>query len=187
MKRAIGILVLIAVVVAGWLLVRGLGRLAEQPVEPETVLRLESEGAWRAVRLYFADHQRPGWVTEDRVVADVEIPEALAEAIITEIIARRPEPFTGLSTRAKILSFYITEDGVGWCDFSSELLVNWPDGDGREWASLGSLVLSLTENIPVLRAVQIIVEGRIVSVPSGSMPIDRPLEPGWFQLAEVGR
>lgn len=187
MRRVLGILVLVVLVLVGWVLVRGLGRLAEQPIEPEKVVTFELSGAMRSVRLYFADPSDLGWVTEDRVLAQVEIPEALAEAIVAELLAKRPERFGGFSTRTEVLGFYITEDGVGWCDLSSDLLTGWPVGDGREWASLGSLVLSLTENIPSLRAVQLMIEGRVVSIPPGSLPIDRPLEPNWFQLAEVGR
>lgn len=166
--------------IAGYFLVRELERLVREPSEIEQVERLDPGSALRTVQIFYGAHDRVGLASDDRAVVDPVNMEELAEVIAREVLNGPQKGIGGLSCDTEVKGFYVSEDGVGYLDLCSEVLVDWPQGDGLEWVSLGALVRSLTDNIPSLRAVQILVEGRVVEKSPGSIPLDLPLEPEWF-------
>jgi hypothetical protein len=180
-KNAIAVLAIIGVgAIAGLLLVRGLGRLAEQQPEPVQAEKLGGGTTLRGVRILFGAPGRVGFLAEERAVADPGRVELLAETIAREVIRGPARGVSGISPRTRVRAFYLSADGTGYLNVSSDLLAQYPRGDGLEWVSLGALVRSITENMPSVRAVQILVEGRVVERSPGAIPLDLPLTPEAF-------
>lgn len=179
MRRLGWILALALVVAGGLLLVRGLARLIQQPQEVEA-RGVPPGSPLRAVRLYFGATDHVGLVSEERVILDPGSVETLAAAVATEVLAGPTDGVTGFSSATAVRAFYLTPDGTGYLDLSQDVLRRWPRGDGLEWVSVGSLVRSIAENVPAVRAVQILVEGRVVERTPGSIPLDLPLVPEAF-------
>jgi hypothetical protein len=171
--------------VAGFFLVRGLQRLAQQPQEVQQMNGPPPGAPLRTLRLFFGATDRVGLTAEERVVVDPGGAEDLAESIAREVLAGPTRGVTGFDPATKVLSFYLTQDGTGYLDLSADLIAHWPRGDGLEWVSLASLVRSLTENVPAIRAVQILVGGRVVENAPGSIPLDLPLAPEGFGLNQA--
>jgi len=121
-------------------------------------------------------------IEEERDVVDPGGVEDLAESVAREVLAGPTHGVTGFDPSTKVLSFYLTQDGTGYLDLSTELLAHWPRGDGLEWVSLASLVRSMTENVPSIRTLQILVAGRVVERAPGSIPLDLPLTAEGFGL-----
>ena len=174
------ILAAVLAAVAGFVLVRGLERLIREPSDIEEVEHLAPGAALRTVQIFFGSPDHIGFVAEERAIVDPESREGFAEEIVRQVLEGPMQGITGLPSTTQLRALYIADDGVIYLDLSSELLMNWPAGDGLEWISLGSLVRSLTDNIPTIRAVQILIDGHVVARPPGSVPLDLPLEPEWF-------
>jgi hypothetical protein len=155
--------------------------MAEQPPAQVEAEMLSAGSALRGVRLFFGTPGRPGFLTEERAIADPGRVELLAEAIAREVVRGPVRGVSGISPRTRVRAFYLTADGTGYLDVSSDMLANYPRGDGLEWVSLGALVRSITDNLPEVRAVQILVEGRVVGRSPGSIPLDLPFEPEAFE------
>jgi hypothetical protein len=183
MKRFFWVALLGAAIVGGALLVRGLGQLAQQTPKAEHVVAGTVAGApLRMVRLYFGAPGRVALIPEERAIVDPGGPEKLAEAIATEVFkgSARGTGVAGLDPATRVRAFYLAPDGTGYLDLSGEFLEQWPQGDGLEWVSLGSLVRSISENVPGVRSVYILVEGTTIERSPGSIPLDLPLEPDGF-------
>jgi hypothetical protein len=172
--------ILVVGAVAAIFLVRGLGELAEQQPGPIQGEKLAAGASLRGVRILFGTPGHVGFLAEERAVVDPGRVELLAEAIAREVIRGPVRGVSGLSPRTRVRTFYLSADGTGYLDVSSDLLGQYPRGDGLEWVSLGALVRSITENLPSVRAVQILVEGRVIERSPGSIPLDLPLAPEAF-------
>jgi hypothetical protein len=182
MKHALWIAIITLFAITGFLLIRGLQRLAQQPQEIQQMEGPPPGAPIRTLRLFFGATDHVGLVAEERVVVDPGGIEDLAESVAREVLVGPTHGVTGLDPATKVLSFYLTQDGTGYLDLSRDLITHWPRGDGLEWVSVASLVRSLTENVPAIRTVQILVEGRVVERPPGSIPLDLPLAPEGFGL-----
>lgn len=180
LRRILWAISIAAVLLAGFLLVRGLSRLAQQPQALAGQTGPPPGAALRTVRLFFGAESRVDLESEERVIVDPGTPEDLAAAIAREVLRGPVEGVSGLPQSTTVRAFYLSPDGTGYLDLSSELLDRWPRGDGLEWVSLGSLIRSIAENVPSVRAVQLLIEGHVVEDPPGSIPLDLPLDPGLF-------
>lgn len=180
MRRWVWAAVIVAVLVGGFFLVRSLGILAGQLPEVGGGKGPAPGAPVRMVRLYFGASDRVALVGEDRAIEDPGNDERLAEAIAREVFRGSPTGVSGLSRSTRVRAFYLAPDGTGYLDLSSDFLSRWPQGDGYEWVSLGSLVRSITENVPRIRCVQILVDGQVVQRAPGSIPLDLPLEADGF-------
>ena len=182
MKRALWIIAIGVIVVAGFFLVRGLQRLAQQPQEVQQAEGLPPGAPLRTLRLFFGATDHVGLIAEERVIVDPGGIEDLAVGVAREVLAGPTRGITGFDPSTEVRSFFLTQDGTGYLDLSSDLLIHWPRGDGLEWVSVASLVRSLTENVPAIRTLQILVEGRVISRAPGTIPLDLPLAPEGFGL-----
>jgi hypothetical protein len=180
MRRLLWIGAAVAVLVAGFFIVRGLGILAGQLPEIGGGKGPAPGAPMRMVRLYFGARDHVALVGEDRAIQDPGGDERLVEAIVREVFKGSATGVCGLSNATRVRAFYRAPDGTGYLDLSSEFLSRWPQGDGYEWVSLAALVRSITENVPSIRCIQILVNGQVVDRTPGSIPLDLPLEADGF-------
>jgi Sporulation and spore germination len=78
---------------------------------------------------------------------------------------------------------FITEHGEAYVDLSREVASAHPGGTVDELLTVYTLVHALTENLPAVTAVQLLVDGKEVETLAGHVDLRRPLakNPAWVQ------
>jgi spore germination protein GerM len=71
----------------------------------------------------------------------------------------------------------LDKDGLARVNFNASLTKSHPGGSTAEMATIYSLTNTLTANIPDIKAVQILVEGKTLPSIKGHITTDRPFTP----------
>jgi Sporulation and spore germination len=81
---------------------------------------------------------------------------------------------------------FVTERGEAYVDLSTELARNHTGGSLDEILTVYTIVGALTENLPGVSSVQILIDGREVDTLAGHVDLRRPLgrNPEWFVQPE---
>lgn len=74
-------------------------------------------------------------------------------------------------------AFYVTRVGEAFIDVSPEIVAGHPGGAQYEMLTVQALVHAVTANLPAVRRVQILVDGREVDTLAGHIDLRRPLSP----------
>lgn len=154
------------------------GKPPEKPPSIEKVKEKEKEKPevkekMIEITLYFAEKQAEYVVPETR-----EIPETKAVAEITMIeLIKGPQENDHLKTipRGTQLRSLTIKDGVAYVDFSRELVNNHPGGSAGETMTIYSVVNTLTQ-IPEIKKVQFLVEGKKIETIAGHYDTSQPFE-----------
>jgi spore germination protein GerM len=107
-----------------------------------------------------------------------------AKAIVTAQLTPVADPLvSAIPAGTALRALFVTPDGDAYADFSSELIAAHPGGSMNEQLTVHTIVQVLTENLPGIRAVQILVDGKEVDTLAGHLDLRRPLarEPGWVE------
>lgn len=90
-------------------------------------------------------------------------------------------PPAGLTTAippgTTLRAFYVTDRGDAFVDLSAEASAAHPGGSQSELLTVFALVHAVTANLPAVRRVQILVNGREVGSLAGHVDLRNPLEP----------
>ena len=170
-----GILVLGAgavILTKHWLGGDNKGRLLRsQVIKPVPV----HEAPRRRVQLYFSsaggDHLR----AEERRI-EAGDPLAVAEALLAGLL-QGPEGADLVSPIPKgtrLLHLFVTEEGIAYVDFSSELSASHPGGAAAERSTLYAIVNTLILNLKEIERVQIMIEGKPQATLAGHFDIRHP-------------
>ena len=83
---------------------------------------------------------------------------------------------------ATMRDVFVTERGEAYVDLSTELARNHTGGSLDEILTVYTIVGALTENLPGVSSVQILIDGREVDTLAGHVDLRRPLgrNPEWF-------
>ncbi len=81
-----------------------------------------------------------------------------------------------------VRSVFVSADGQAFVDFSPELRSAHPGGSLNELFTVYTVVSTLTANLPALRSVQILIDGREVDTLAGHVDLRRPLPPSAYWL-----
>jgi spore germination protein GerM len=127
------------------------------------------------VFLYFADRTRPYLTAEARKIETQETACKFAEKIIKALI---PGSIQGnintIPANTGLRAFYITPDQMAVVDLSVAVNENHPGGCRTEQLTLFSIVNSLILNIPEIKKVKLIIEGRETETLAGHIDISEP-------------
>ena len=129
------------------------------------------------VVLYFSDGNERFLVPEKRFVPKEERPSALGKEIVRALIDGSK---TGLVNTFpdKTDVQYVKIDGeMAVVDFGKALVRNHPGGGSAEMATIFSLTNTLSENIPAVKRVKILVAGKEVSSIKGHIDTRAPFTP----------
>lgn len=131
----------------------------------------------KAVTLFFAREDEEGLIGETRQVA---IEEDFADEVKQTIQALLDGPEHGgvsaIPQGTEIIDvFYDSEKATLFLDFSSELVGGHPGGSAAEYYTIASIMRTVSENFPRVRAVQILVEGLQMGTIGGHIDASRPL------------
>jgi len=87
-----------------------------------------------------------------------------------------PEPVVSVIPRGTTLKgFYLSPQGVAFIDLSADASRAHPGGALDEIFTVYSIVNTLTDNLPAIVAVQLLVEGHQVDTLTGHVDVRRPL------------
>ncbi len=106
--------------------------------------------------------------------------------LTTALLQPAPEPFVSAIPRGTTLKgFYLSPEGVAFVDLSAEAGGAHP-GSLDEIFTVYSIVNTLTDNLPAIAAVQLLVDGRQVDTLAGHVDVRRPVAKDlrWTELPQ---
>jgi len=144
------------------------------PVDMETMKKKERQ----IVEIYFSDQQerflkpeKRHVVKEDNIEAQVkEIVIALLDGSKTGLVDTFPKGVT-------VGEIQIMEDGTASVSFSKHLIKNYPGSSASEMATIYSLTNSITQNVPNIKKVKILVDGKEISSIKGHISTREAFSP----------
>jgi spore germination protein GerM len=171
---ALAILVLIAVMAA-----RIYGPRREAPAEPTVAgaAAPPSQTAHITATLFYGSEDGQALVPVQR---DVPLAGSVADQgreILTAVLAGQPpEPYVAIIPAGTMLrAFYVTDKGDAFIDLSAEAASGHPGGSLNELLTVYALVNAVTANLPAVKRVQILVDGKEVDTLAGHVDLRRPL------------
>jgi len=84
-----------------------------------------------------------------------------------------------ISAEVNIREFFIDNYGTAYVDFNQAISQTHPGGPWAEMLTLRSIMQTLMSNVPEIKRVQILIEGREVETLAGHVDIRRPLDTTW--------
>jgi hypothetical protein len=113
------------------------------------------------------------------VERDVTFGEGVDQAreILAAQIAPVADPLVSAVPQGTSLrSVFLTDRGQAYVDLSSELMMAHTGGTMNELLTVYTIVDALTVNLPAVRSVQILVDGKEVQTLAGHVDLRQPLE-----------
>jgi spore germination protein GerM len=175
-------------IVAGMLLVLLVGALwwlLGLPGSSRTSIDIGERGGnvptGEELNIWFASREEDALVLERRPVAPSQTPVDRVRASLQELIAGpKGNALRTVSAEMKIREVFIDDQGTAYVDFSEALSRTHPGGTWAEMLTLRSIIQTLVANVPEIKRVQILIEGREVETLAGHMDIRRPLDATWI-------
>jgi hypothetical protein len=127
-------------------------------------------------RLFYVAESGTRLTSVERDVAYGEGPVEQAREIIAAQIAPVVEPLvSAVPPGTALRAVFITEGGEAFVDLSRDIVTAHSGGTLAELLTVYTLVNALTENLPAITAVQVLVDGKEVETLSGHLDMRRPL------------
>jgi Sporulation and spore germination len=109
---------------------------------------------------------------------------AQARFLIEAQLQPPPPPLvSAIPPGTTLKELFLTDRGEAYVDLSPEFATNHAGGSLDEILTVYTLVAALTENLPIVNRVQILINGREVDTLAGHVDLRRPLgrTPEWFE------
>lgn len=183
MSRRIALIVAAGVLLIGllaWAMMQGLERLVTPAPAPEqaTESAAPAAGVPRITATLFygsADGQALTPVRREVALAEGTVPQA--REILAAQFQPAPEPYVSVIPPGTTLrAFYATERGDAFVDLSPEVSTQHAGGSSTELLTVYAIVNAVTANLPAIRRVQILIDGREADTLAGHVDLRRPLE-----------
>lgn len=167
----------------GWAVSRALDRLtgvqpaADSPPAAPAAPPADSVAHITATLFYgSADGQALVPVRREVPLADGVVPQG--REILAAALQPAPEPHVSVVPEGTALrAFYITDQGDAFVDLSGELSSRHAGGSSTELLTVYAIVHAVTANLPSIRRVQILIDGREADTLAGHVDLRRPLAP----------
>lgn len=188
-----------ALLLAGLLLLAGCGGPGEESAtapsaEPEPAADRPVEGEEiepaaplprNTVEVYFPAADSDGLIGEFREIFDTPDPGDKVKQIIADLISGPAGEGTlrALPPATRLRQAYVLRNGIAYLDFTADLKEDIGGGSMEEILAVYSIVNSIVVNIPGVRRVGILVNGRPLATLNGHLDLRRPL-PADFSLIE---
>jgi spore germination protein GerM len=133
-----------------------------------------------AISVWFASMQEDALVSEQRRVPPGLMPVERAKAALQELIAGpKEEALRTLAAEVKVRELFIDGQGTAYVDFTEALSRSHPGGTWSEILTIRSVLQTLVANVPEIKQVQFLIEGREVDTLAGHIDIRRPFATTW--------
>lgn len=128
-----------------------------------------------AVILYFSDANERFLVPEKRLILKEKTPVQQAGEIVKAVLdGSKTGKVNTFPPGVELKDLKIEKNQTAMVSFSNNLIQNHPGGSTSEMATVYSLTNSLTANIPEIKAVKILIEGREVDSIKGHVSLKQP-------------
>jgi hypothetical protein len=162
-----------------WLLFVALPRwTAPRPVEPPPAASTTASSPAPKIRarLYYLASDGLHLQAADREVYFGEGAAEQARHLVEALLEPAPPPLVRLVPEGtRLRTLYLSAQGVAFVDLSGEAGRNQAGGALDELYAVYSIVDTLTDNLPAIKAVQILIDGREVDTLAGHVDLRRPL------------
>jgi len=126
--------------------------------------------------LYFTNQDGQSLKAEERSLVRHDNAVEHARSIVDALIeGPRSELLPTLPPETRVLSLYVTEDGIAFVDFDRIIREKHPGSTLSELFTVFSVVNSISLNVPEVEAAKILIEGREVKTLAGHIDIRLPL------------
>jgi spore germination protein GerM len=99
-----------------------------------------------------------------------------AREIVAAQVAPVAQPLlSAIPTGTTVRALYLTEGGDAYVDFSREMTSGHTGGTAVELLTIYTIVNALTENLPAVTGVQVLVDGKEVDTLAGHVDLRNPL------------
>jgi hypothetical protein len=136
-----------------------------------------AETAHITASLFFGTEDGQGLVPLRRdVPLAPDVVDQGRQILIAQLSEPAPSPYVDLIPEGTMLrAFYVTPQNDAFIDLSSEIVSGHPGGSLNEMLTVYALVHAVTANLPAIRRVQILVDGKEVDTLAGHVDLRRPL------------
>jgi hypothetical protein len=184
MVLAVGLALLTATL--AWILFIGLPRWTAKPAPPPEETRTTTVAEPEPATAPSAPHikARLFYLSDDGLRLRPEEREVLFGTGTAEqarrIVEAQLEPVqapiaSAIPDGTTLKELFITDKGEAYVDLSSEVSTNHPGGSLDEILTVYTIVDVLTDNLPAITAVQILIDGKEVDTLAGHVDLRRPL------------
>lgn len=149
----------------------------EEDVPEPTVAPLSQT----SVRVYFPSSSGDGLIFENHDIFETTTPADRAKQIVADLI-EGPQSERALRAvpRGTVLrQVYVLSSGVAYLDFSGDLAEGLGGGSMREMLTVYAIVDSVTRNVPEIKSVALLIEGRVPDTLNGHLDLRYPLRPNY--------
>jgi spore germination protein GerM len=130
--------------------------------------------------IWFASRQEDALVAEKRRMPPTPTSVGRAKASLQELIAGpKGDALRTISAEVNIRELFIDNQGTAYVDFGEAFSQTHPGGPWVEMLTLRSIMQTLVANVPEIKRVQILIEGREVETLAGHVDLRRPLDTTW--------
>jgi spore germination protein GerM len=133
------------------------------------------------VEIYFPSAENDGLVGEFREIFDTAGPSDRVKQIVADLITgpEGRDALRALPPATRLRQAYVLENGVAYLDFSAGLKEGIGGGSMEEILAVYAIVNSIAANVPEVRKVGILVNGRVLTTLNGHLDLRRPLPPDY--------
>ncbi len=135
-------------------------------------------------RLFYVAEDGMRLTSVEREVAYGEGTVEQARRLVEAQIAPVGEPLvSAVPAGTTLRAIFVTERGVAFVDVSRELASAHTGGSTDELLTVYAVVNAVTANLPAVKAVQILVDGKQIETLAGHVDLRRPVEqnPAWVE------
>lgn len=175
----------IASVALGWALMTGLSRVLQTSAPPDPIdapAQQTTPAPAAAVprikaTLFFASGDGLGLVPVEQEIPLAQGTVAQARALVeAQLSAKPPEGHVAtIPEGTRLLGVYVSERNEAFVDLDSTIRTKHPGGSMNELFTVYTIVNVLTANLPDVRNVQLLIDGREVDTLAGHVDLRHPL------------
>ncbi|MCL4813965.1 MAG: GerMN domain-containing protein [Vicinamibacteraceae bacterium] len=171
----LGVLVALGI---GWFVARVLLENGADDAAPATAATAAGEPDARKIRanLYYVSEDGLRLVAVERDVPFGADTAEQARRLLEAQLLAAPEPYAqAIPEGTTLRALFLTEGGDAYADFTGELRSRHPGGSLDELFSVYAIVNAVTVNLPAIKRVQILIEGKEVDTMAGHVDLRQPL------------
>ena len=177
-RRTVLLGAIAAVAIAGgWWLWSSSRRTSSGPTATTPLAPTTADARKITATLYFVSEDGMSLVGVQREVAFGETVLEQAKQIVTAQLATGPAPLvSAIPPSTALRAIYLTERGDAFVDLSATARTAHTGGALDELFTVYSIVNALTTNLPAVKRVQILIEGKEVDTLAGHVDLRHPLQ-----------
>jgi hypothetical protein len=152
------------------------------PVDMEALKKKEK----RIAEIYFSDPQERFLVAEKRYIYKADDAAEQAKEVVKALLAgSKTGNVNTFPANVTLKDVKVDKEGLAQVTFSDHLTKSHPGGSTAEMVTIYSLTNTLTANIPDIKSVQILVNGKELSSIKGHISTVNPFRPDLDLFAPV--